>query len=223
MKRIIALLMIFAMLLSLCACGGGKAADDAVDATSAATEEGGDKAAAEADKETDTLEVDENLFNVEVKLPASFFDGESAEEIIAAAEEQGIKKCVVNEDGSVSYTMSKDKHRELLDGLRSDAEESIASFLEGESAVASFVDIVYNDNFSEFNITVNDQYSTWDMFSGFAFYIVGAYYQVFDGANPDEVDVIVNFIDEAGELKDTMSYREFMDSENEAAEEESAG
>ena len=45
-----------------------------------------------------------------------------------------------------------------------------------------------------------------------------------DGGDPAEIDVVVNFLDEAGELKDTMSYREFMDSENEeATAEESAG
>ena len=211
------------MLLSLCACGGEES-----DATSGASPVE-DEAAAPAENteesaEPETIEVDENLFNVEVKLPASFFDGESAEEIIAAAEEQGIKKCVVNEDGSVLYTMSKDKHKEILEGLHTDAEESIAGLLEGEGAVLSFVDISYNDNFSEFNVTVNDQYSVWDMFSGFAFYIIGAYYQIFDGGDPAEIDVVVNFLDEAGELKDTMSYREFMDSENEeATAEESAG
>ena len=58
------------------------------------------------------------------------------EDIKAAAAENGFKDCTINEDGSVTYKMSKSKHKEMLNDLKSSFDESIASLLEGESAVA---------------------------------------------------------------------------------------
>lgn len=218
MRKIIALIMAFAMLLSLCACGGEtEAPAEPVPGSEAPAAPG--KRDEESDAPAQSIEVDEKLFNVELTIPASFFEDETEEDIKANAEEQGIKKCVINDDGSVTYTMSKDKQAELLEEMKTSAQESFASLLEGEEAVASFVDIQYNDDLSEFNITVNDHYSVWDAFYGFTFYLVGAYYQIFDGADPDTLDVIVNFVDESGEVKDTMSYREFMDNSEATGEE----
>lgn len=209
MKKILALILALALCLSLCACGADEAPAASVQEKEESPapveqEEAGDESAG-------VVEVEEKLFDVVINIPASFFEEESAEEIMANAEEQGIKKCEIHDDGSVTYTMSKQRHGELMEEFYADAEESFASMLEGEGAVASFVDIQHNENLSEINVTVNDQYTVWDMFNGFAFYILGAYYQIFDGADPDTVDVVVNFIDESGAVKDSMSYREFMD------------
>ncbi len=225
MKRYIALLLVLVMLLGLCACGGEESPAETPAAQQPAPS---DKQEEKNDEEEGlgSIEVDEKLFNVEVTLPANFFDGQTAEEIIANAKEQGINKCKVLDDGSVVYTMSKDKHAELMDDYLASVEEAVAALLEGESAVASFLDIQYNEDCSEFNVTVGSGYTVWDLFYGFEFYILGAYYQILGGADPDKVDVVVNFIDEAGNVKDTMSYREFMDnsaeSETETEPEENA-
>ena len=97
--------------------------------------------------------------------------------------------------------------------------------LEGEEAVASFVSIDYADDFSKFDIYVNDQYSAWDNFYALAFYISGAYYQSFAGVKADKIDVVVNFIDnETKENLNTASYRDWISNiESESGEESVSG
>lgn len=195
MRKIFALLLALAMTLSLAACGGG------------GTEE-------PTESDSAGVQVDEGLLNVDITVPASFFEDQTEEEIKAAADEQGYKKCVINADGSVTYTMSKAKHKEVMESFKTSIDEAIEDMVNGEEAVASFQKIEYNDDISEVNIYVDkSKYTAFDAFSGLAFYFMGAYYQVFSGDDQDTVDVVVNFIDSAsGETLDTMSYREFMES-----------
>ncbi|MGO4369850.1 hypothetical protein AB4Z21_03445 [Paenibacillus sp. MCAF20] len=49
------------------------------------------------------IEVDKNLLNVTVTLPASLFEGQNIDEVIASAKEDGVKEATKNEDGSVTY------------------------------------------------------------------------------------------------------------------------
>lgn len=206
MKKLTALLLAAAMSLSLCACGGGdKPADSASSAAPAAP-----------------IQVDENLLSVEITLPASFFEGETEEEIIAGAEEEGFKSCTVNQDGSVTYTMSKAKHREVLEGFHTSMEETAASMVAGggDDAMESFLDIQFNDDMSQFDIYVDmEKFSGLEAFAALGFFVTGAYYQAFAGVDMDKVDVVVNFIDHAtNEVAHSMSYREFMESEVGAAD-----
>ena len=84
--------------------------------------------------------------------------------------------------------------------------------MEGEEEVASFVDIQYNDDFSKVDIFVDaKQYTMWDSLYALTFYITGAYYQAFSGVANDDIDVVVNFIDNATmEVLDTASYKDFV-------------
>lgn len=197
MKRYFAVILLFSMMVLLCSCGGQKAVDSSgTDAS-----------------ESSTLEVDEGLLNVEITMPASFFEDSSEEEILAAANENGIKKCTINEDKSVTYEMSKATHKEVMDGLKTELENSIDALVNGEEAAASFRKIEYTNDFSEFNVYVDrDTYTSWDSLYVFAFYISGAYYQAFDGKDMDDIDVVVNFIDEeTSEIIESSSYREMAD------------
>lgn len=203
MKRFFALLMTFVLLFSLTACGNTSNTDtDTKD--NAAENSGG-------------MQVDENLLTVDITLPASFFEDQTEEEIQAAAKENNVKKCVINEDGTVTYTMTKKAHKELLDDLKAECDKSVQNLLEGEDKVASFVSIDYNDNLSKFDVYVDASiYATLDNMYALGFYIVGAYYQAFAGIDLDEVDVIVNFIDnETKEVLHTASYKDYMDNTNE--------
>ena len=58
-------------------------------------------------KNADSISVDENLITVEVTMPAAFFEDETPEEIQANAKEQGVISCTINDDGSVTYKMTK--------------------------------------------------------------------------------------------------------------------
>lgn len=205
MKKFVTLLLATVMCFSLAACGGD--GDENNNSGSAG------------------VQVDEGIFNVDITMASTFFVDMTEDEIKAAAKEKGFDKCVVNADGTVTYTMTKSKHEEILNELKASLEETITSMLEGEEAVASFVSIDYADDFSKFDIYVNDQYSDWDNFYVLSFYISGAYYQSFAGVSTDNIDVVVNFIDnETKENLNTASYRDWMsNSEDESGEESASG
>ena len=196
MKKILSLILAVMVLVSFTACTGGN------DETSTT----------ESTKETEgssPINAEENLLSVTVTLAANLFEGETEEEIKAAAKEDGISKCVVNEDGSVTYTMSKSKHKKMLEDFEESIKNTTEDFVNGENKVASFVEIKTNEDFSEFNIYVDSaKYSVWDSMNAMAFYLQGLYYQCLLGKDFNEVDVVVNFIDNATQkIIDTSSYK----------------
>lgn len=198
MKKFLSLLLAALMLLSMAACGG--ATDSENKNNPGSTENSG------------SVAVDKGLLTVDVTMAASFFEDMTAEEIKAEAEENGYSSCTVNPDGSVTYTMTKAKHKEMLDDLKSGIEETIAGCLEGEDKVASFVSIEHADDYSRFDVCVDPaEYSLWDNLYALAFYLSGAYYQAFTGVASDKIDVVVNFIDNnTKEILDSGSYRNFI-------------
>lgn len=151
----------------------------------------------------------------EVTLPATFFEEKTEEAIKADAEEKGFTACTVNEDGSVTYKMSKAKHKELLDETKASVNETIDSLLNGEESVASFIRIDHADNFSRFDIFVDPKtYTPWDSLHALVFYVAGVYYQVFDGKDAASVDVLVSFIDNSTkEVISSSSYQELLNAD----------
>lgn len=89
---------------------------------------------------SEKLVVDKNLTNVELTLPASFFEDQTKEEIEEAAKKKGVKKVKVNEDGSVYYKMSKATHKEIMSEMKKAVEEGMDSLVNDED-FASFKDI----------------------------------------------------------------------------------
>lgn len=212
MKRLISTLMALIMILSLCACGGKEAppASDNAEQSSETAEQ-----AQSGEAESSAIEVDEGLLSVEITIPATFFEDMSAEEIKAGAEENGFSSCVVHEDGSVTYKMSKAKHKEMLNEMKVSLAETVEGLVNGEEAVESFQKIEYADDLSQFDVYVDPEtYTDWDSLYVLVFYMTGAYYQVFDGADMNDVDVVVNFINNiTNENISSASFRDWMDDE----------
>lgn len=177
----------------------------------------------ENDDTTDeTVEVDKKLINVEITLPASFLELEGDEEINIdemkeEAKENGIKDVELNNDGSVTYTMSKSKHRELLDEMQEGIEENIDEVVNSED-FPSIKEIQANKKYDRYDVIV-DQESYENSFDGFG--VLGVafssmYYQLFEGVNPSDYEVIIDMIDEeTGEVFDTIVYPDALDEMNE--------
>ena len=74
------------------------------------------------------------------------------EEIDAKAGENFISG-KLNEDGSVTYKMTKKQHKEMMDGVVESIESSLNEMVEGEDY--SFTEIKHNKDFTEFDITIS--------------------------------------------------------------------
>ncbi|WP_217585855.1 hypothetical protein [Lentibacillus saliphilus] len=152
--------------------------------------------------------------DVEIKIPATFLESEMTDldETIASAEEEGIE-VTQNDDGSLTYTMSKSKHDEMMDELKTELDNTIAEMTSSDEA-SSIRDVKIDKTYSEFTMIV-DREAYENSFDGFAIYGLGMYgvmYQVFDGSNADDQQVTINVEDEAtGEVFHTVNYPEDME------------
>ena len=173
----------------------------------------------EAKKESATnneeqgIEVDKGLLDVELTLPAEFFDGQTQEEIEASAKQQGVKEVKINEDGTVYYKMSKSDHKKMMNELEKSIKESMDEVVTSGDA-ASFKEIEYNKNFTEFDVTVDREAyeNSMDAFMIFTFTLTGSFYNAFDGENMDEIKITVNMIDAAtNEVFDTTVFPDDME------------
>jgi major membrane immunogen (membrane-anchored lipoprotein) len=155
----------------------------------------------ETDQEqtNESVEVDKGLLNVEVTLPASMFEGEDVDATIAEVEKEGVE-ATKNEDGSVTYKMSKSKHKEMLEELETGIIESIEDMKNNEDFV-SILDITYNKPFSEFTMVVDKATyeNSMDSFAIFGLGLSGMYYQLFNGAGEEDYRVKIMVKDQATE------------------------
>ncbi|MFP7494974.1 FctA domain-containing protein [Terribacillus saccharophilus] len=201
--------VVFLLLLTfLAACGSND--EDASEASKEA------KAAEEtSSNEEKGVEVDKNLLSVEVTLPASLYEGEEAEEVVAEAEKDGAK-VTPNEDGSYTFKMSKSDHKKMMDEMSTEIGSSVDELVTSGD-YTSFQDIQYNDDFSKFKVIVDKEAyeNSMDAFASFSLGIAGMMYQLFDGADPDEYSVTITIEDEAsGDVLDEVVYPDAMEDAN---------
>ncbi len=166
------------------------------------------------------LNVDKGLRNVEVTLPQSFFEESTEAEILSAAEEEGFSDAKINEDGSVTYKMSKSKHKELMTEMKQEMVTSIEEMVTSGD-YPSIKEISYNKKFDEFDIKVKraEYENSFDGFAILGLVFSGAYYSAFDGKSGDDLKLTFNMIDaETNEVYDSSVYPEDWEDEEEAGE-----
>ncbi|NMH68064.1 hypothetical protein HF072_04660 [Bacillus sp. RO3] len=159
-------------------------------------------------KKEESVDVDKKLFNVEVTLPASMFEGQNVEDIKAEAKENDIKEVTENEDGSITYKMSKSVHKEMMKEISSGIKETVEETKNSEDFV-SISDIKYNDSFSEFTMVVDKEAyeNSMDGFATMTLGMSGMLYQMYDGVSEDDYSVTIKMQDETtGEVFDEVVY-----------------
>jgi hypothetical protein len=166
-----------------------------------------DSSAAESDSSTG-VQVDQGLLNVDVTVPKSFFEGQTETEIVANAEEAGYSKYVLNDDGSVTYTMSKARYDAGLKEIRDGIDQAIQEAVDASPEV--FSSITYDKSMTNFDVKVDRAAYEGNFetaFIGFTLGFSGMFYQVFDGVPSDEQEVLINFIDSStNEVFDTQTW-----------------
>lgn len=155
------------------------------------------------------IEVEEDLVTVDVRIARSLLDqggSLSDEEIVAGAKEKGIAAVV--EGDTVVYTMTKPQRDEMLAQMRSSAQDAADELIADDTN--SVTGVEFNDAMTSVKVSVDAaRYGALESLLALGFYIQGALYQQFNGVAPDDIDVIVEFVDDAtGAVLDTGSYRE---------------
>jgi hypothetical protein len=181
MKKTIFFALSIIICLSLAGCGGSS--NDAQQNTEGDSE----------NKETQSIEVDEGLLNVEITVPADFLEeGTTQETLDETAKEEGIKSITLNDDGSATYIMSKSKHDEMMAGIRESIDESMAEMIDPET-YPTFVEVTSNDDYTHFTVKLStNEVGISESVSVLGFYVLGGLYNAFNGTPVD--DVTVSFV-----------------------------
>lgn len=194
-KKLLTLILVGIMSISTIACGDSSNSESAnqetVEDTDEPTEEPDASEESEDLSELDSLgdiEVEKELFDVNITLPAEYVGDTTQEELDASAEEYGYK-IVLNEDGSATYTMTKSQHKQFL----ADYKETLNSALQemvGSEDYPNVTAISANDNFTEFTVTTTStELDLNESFSVMAFYMYGGIYNIFTGESVDNIHV----------------------------------
>lgn len=208
MKKLFILPLTLLLGLLLVACSQDKESDSGKKTVNA------DKTAEETSKD-ESLKVDKGLLNVEVTIPASFYEGQDIDKAITEAKEEGIKDAVKNDDGSVTYKMSKSVHKKMMKELKESVLKTVEE-LKTSDDFTSIKDVTYNKSFTEFTLTVNkgEFENSFDSMASMGLAIVGMYYQLFGGMDPEKFKVTVIFKDESnGEVINTVVYPDDLNNE----------
>ena len=158
----------------------------------------------------ETVGVEKGLLNVEVTVPASFLEGEDIDTVVAQAKEEGIKDVKKNEDGSVTYKMTKAQHKEMMKEMKASVTEYVDELIKDEE-FASIKNVEVNKDISKFTLTV-DKEAFENSFEGFAVLglaMSGMFYQVYDGVDAEKMNVTIDTVDQStGEVFSTVNYPE---------------
>lgn len=178
-----------ALALSLSACGSS-----AETSQTTAAEQSAESVEAESTTERDDLEaigdveVDQNLFDVVLTIPADYI-GETTQEELEAEAAEGGYKVVLNDDGSATYTMTKQQHKEMMNGIRDSINQSLNEMI-GSEDYPNFTAIEANEDFTSFTVTTSaSELSLTDGISVIGFYMYGGLYNIFNGTPVDNIHV----------------------------------
>jgi len=214
MKKVTVLLL--AGLLALSGCGESRPADETVPeetAQSAKEEEKETEQAVTPEEETvddptwealeslGMVETENGLFYVSITLPAEMAGTEVTQESIDANAGETYTSGKLNEDGSVTYKMTKAQHKAMLEQLSKTIDDALKEMSEsGEYAIS---EVTHNDDFTSFDVKLTgDDLGFAEGFMTIAFYMYGGMYSIFTGKKKD---IMVNFYNASGELINSAS------------------
>ena len=197
---------------ALVGCGGaGNTAPTAAE-TPAASASGAAATTASATPSAPAVEVDKGLLTVDITIRRDLMDPDGQltdEQLLQNAAERDMK-AVINDNGTITYTMTRNQQRQLLDGMMTSIKESNAELI--AAADNPFVAIEHNNDLSSFTMKVDRaRYNEFAVFYVLGFYVQGGLYQQFSGVPADEVDVHAEIVDAAtGEVLHSSRYRDWV-------------
>lgn len=204
MKKIVLILLGSILLLSACSSDEETTKDNEVSKSESVNSETSDV----KENHDGKVNVDKGLLSVDVTIPASFFEGEDMDTVIANAKQDGIDEATLNDDGSVTYKMSKSKHKEMMAEMAKSIEETKMDLVESGD-FASVKNVETNGDYSKLTLEVNREAyeNSFDGFATMSLGLVGSYYQAFNGIKAADMNVLIELKDAAtGEVFDSIVY-----------------
>lgn len=145
------------------------------------------------------VQVENGVMTVSLNVPADLAKNIRQETIDAGIGTQ-YQAAFRNQDGSITYKMTKEQHQAMLEQLAVSFDNSLQEMIDDEKYTIS--NITRNNDFTVFDISLDGaEPSVSDSFAAFSLYMYGELYGVFNGKRPEHV--IVNYLDSNGNLIDS--------------------
>ena len=145
------------------------------------------------------VQVENGVMTVSLNVPADLAKNIRQETIDAGIGTQ-YQAAFRNQDGSITYKMTKEQHQAMLEQLAVSFDNSLQEMIDDEKYTIS--NITRNNDFTVFDISLDGaEPSVSDSFAAFSLYMYGELYGVFNGNRPEHV--IVNYLDSNGNLIDS--------------------
>ena len=145
------------------------------------------------------VQVENGVMTVSLNVPADLAKNIRQETIDAGIGTQ-YQAAFRNQDGSITYKMTKEQHQAMLEQLAVSFDNSLQEMIDDEKYTIS--NITRNNDFTVFDISLDGaEPSVSDSFAGFGLYMYGELYGIFNGKRPEHV--IVNYLDSNGNLIDS--------------------
>lgn len=166
MKRILTILITLLLCTTMVGCSSKKEEDTS--------------------KEDSSVEVDKGLLNVTITLDKDFVEsiaGESPEEYVESIKDQDYfskASTKLNDDGSVSITMSRSDYNKMLEEMAAGLKENLQEIVDDNENYPNITAIDTNADFTEFKVTCSTQnINLSESFMVLGFYMLGCMYQMF--------------------------------------------
>ena len=199
----------------LAGCGSGDSASTEASASPASSEAASDAPSEKAtDAEMEALgdvEVDQGLLSVTITLPADFAEDVTQASIDKSIADGEIQDGQINDDGTVTYQLSKSQHEKSLAQLRDTIDEIVAE--ENATNPGLYEEVTYNDDMTQFSVVVADRKKYEQSMSMLSLGLLfgAGFYQIFSGVPEADRNVVIEYVDGAtGEVFDTYDAREEM-------------
>lgn len=162
-------------------------------------------------EEIGDVEVENGVLTVSITLPAGMVGKEVTQEGLNEMVGEKYVAVKLNEDGSITYKMTKAQHEQMLTGIKEKAEDAFEKMIESDTY--NILAISHNDSYSVFEVTLgSDTLGLADSFSVISFNLFGGVYSIFSGNKAESI--LVNFYDPDGNLIETADSADKGDQED---------
>lgn len=155
----------------------------------------------------DDVSVEKNEETVTIILPPDFINDPDST-ITKAQNDSRIISCTLNEDGSLTYIMTKDGHSDFLSELGISIDESLNQVILSDS-YPNIIGIEHNFDFTDITINITDEESfskSTDVWVIVGVVMLAGNYQIFDGK--EQVNCTIHYIDSYGDEVKTAYFPE---------------
>ncbi len=137
---------------------------------------------------------------VTLELPATYVGVATVAELADDLDIEDTTKITVNPDGSATVILTEEQRKAEREELNEEFTEEIVDLYSGDSEdkVPSFVNIEFDQTYTKFDVYVDTtQFSEIEKMYSMLFMISGQVIQSFDGIAEENIDVQVNYYDNA--------------------------